>query len=137
MRRIDVFMKSKVLNEIFNKNSENADINEVIKFIKDSGKFHILDEILDDVKEDFFIFDSVHGISHNERVAVLAMAIGIRENLSDEELRVTLKSALYHDIGRKIAKGREHGIESARLIRENRDILASGFTEDEIKTLEF
>ena len=130
-------MKSKVLNEIFEKTSDNSNINEMIKFIKQSGKYELLEEVLSDVKEEYFIKDSVHGISHNERVVILAMFIGLKEYLSDEELKVVLKAALYHDIGRKSAKGKAHGIESAKILRDNKEFLANDFSENEMKTLEF
>lgn len=130
-------MKSKVLNKLFENANESIEIKNYLEEIKKSDKFYIFDEIMSDVKEEYFVLDSVHGISHNERVVLYTMLIGIRENLSSEELKLTLKSALYHDIGRKNTKGKMHGIESAKIIRENKEVFAKDYTEDEIKTLEF
>lgn len=134
-------MKSEVLNELLKNgkinNGQSGKILGFIDYVVSNEKFHIFEEVMNDVQENYFVNDAIHGISHNERVAFLAMAIGINENLTGDELKVIIKAALYHDIGRTTAKGRTHGTESARIIAENRDVLANGFDDKELALLEF
>lgn len=129
-------MKSEVLKKLLN-DKFDGELGEIVQKVTSSEKFHIFEDIMEDVQEEFFVRDAIHGISHNERVALLAMLIGIQEKLSDDELKVVIKSALYHDIGRKSATGKNHGVESARIIDENRDVLANGFNDKELAEVEF
>lgn len=134
-------MKSKVLNELLKirkiNDVQNEEILEFINHVVSNKKFHVFEEIMNEVQESYFVNDAIHGISHNERVAFIAMAIGIHENLTEDELKVIINAALYHDIGRTTAKGKAHGIESARIIDENRAVLAKGFNDKELALLEF
>ena len=132
-------MKSKFLNELLNENykNQNEDFANIIDLVISSDKFHIFEEMMEDIREEYFVKDTIHGISHNERVAFLVMAIGIHEGLSETELKIVIKAALYHDIGRTIAKGRAHGIESAKIINEYKEELANGFNDEELNLLNF
>lgn len=121
-------MKSTVLEKILNK--ENIKLNEVIQVIKDNPIFQ---ETMSDVKEQFFIEDSIHGISHNERVVLLACYIGIKEGLNDEELRLVLEASKYHDIGRGFEGN--HGQTSATIIERNRDYIFPNLNDEEINII--
>ena len=88
-------MQSKIIEKILNE--DNKALNELIKIVRDNAIFQ---DVMSDFKEEFFIDDNIHGTSHNERVALLACYIGIQEGLNDEELRLVLEAAKYHDIGR-------------------------------------
>ena len=134
-------MKSEVFRNIIENvkrdNESNSELAKVINYVLSSSQFKIFDEIMKDVKEEYFVKDAIHGISHNERVAFLATAIGIHEGLSENEMKVLVNAALYHDIGRASAKGKEHGVESARIIANNRNELAKGLDDKEVALLEF
>ena len=65
------------------------------------------------------IKEASHGISHNERVALLSFYIALKEGLSDKEIELLVEAAKYHDIGRKEVKGKEHGRRSADIIAEH------------------
>ena len=116
-------MKSKVLDELINENNklQDKDLIKMLELVKQSEYYTLFSEIMSNVKEEYFVDDSVHGITHNERVALYAFVIGLSEALSYNELKLTVLAAVYHDIGRKDAKGGEHGYRSAEILEENRE----------------
>lgn len=117
-------MQSKIIERILNGD------NKIIEIVRNNAVFQ---DVMSDVKEEFFINDSIHGISHNERVALLACYIGIQENLNNEELRLVLEAAKYHDIGRSFEGN--HGQYSAIIIDRNKEHIFSNLSEDEINTI--
>lgn len=124
-----------LFDKLFNRIDLNdTELAELIQTIKKSGKLGILQEIVSTVKEEYFISDRIHGINHNLRVMVLSAYIGIKEGLSDNELKLLLYSAVYHDIGRKGRFGKEknHGSRSAELLEQNKNDLLSDFNQEEI-----
>ena len=121
-------MKSKIIEKILNE--DNKTLNEIIEIIKDNAAFQ---DVMSDFKEEFFIDDNIHGISHNERVALLACYIGIQEGLNDEELRLVLEAAKYHDIGRGFEGN--HGQYSAIVIDRNKEHIFPNLSDDEINTI--
>ena len=121
-------MKSKIIEKILNE--DNKTLNEIIEIIKDNAVFQ---DVMSDFKEEFFIDDNIHGISHNERVALLACYIGIQEGLNDEELRLVLEAAKYHDIGRGFEGN--HGQYSAIVIDRNKEHIFPNLSDDEINTI--
>ncbi len=126
-------MQSKILEKILTENKES--LEEMISIVKDNSVFK---RVMGDIKEQYFIDDAVHGISHNERVVLHACYIGIKEGLKDNELDNLLRAALYHDIGRKLIPkgtkgiGKQHGIESARILEQNSDELLSEKSKEDI-----
>ena len=118
-------MESLVLERLLNK--ENIAINEMIQIVKNNPIFQ---ETMGNFKEQFFIKDRIHGISHNERVALLACYIGVKEGLNNEELRLVLEAAKYHDIGRGYEVN--HGQMSATLIDRNKGYIFPNLNDDEI-----
>ena len=110
----------------------------IIEFVRDNAIFQ---NIMSNVKETYFIQDSVHGLSHNERVTLMACYLGIKEGLNDNELENLLYAALYHDIGRKVIPkgtrgiGESHGFESARILEENSDELLPNKNKEDIKVI--
>ena len=143
-------MKSKVLERLLNTNSfeevndkntarylqekdaiDNLiDIEEVFKIIRESGKLNIFIDSMDSINEDILFDSALHGISHNERVAIFVFAIGILEGLNDTDLKLLLEAAKYHDIGR-INNGKDvmHGIRSAQMIEKMEMDLSSADKE--------
>lgn len=136
-------MNSKILEQLlfnYEKNGEenrNAELYKMINEIVTSSQFHLFEDVMSNVKNDFLVNDNLHGISHNERVALLTMAIATKEKLSDYNLNLLLKAALYHDIGRSAGKGREHGELSAKILEENKDVLVPELDEKDINIVKF
>ena len=121
-------MQSKIIERILN--GDNKSFNEILEIVRNNAVFQ---DVMSDVKEEFFINDSIHGISHNERVALLACYIGIQENLNNEELRLVLEAAKYHDIGRGFEGN--HGQYSAIILDRNKKHIFSDLSKDEINTI--
>ena len=119
-------MQSKILERILNENNEL--LEEIINTVKNNDVFN---NVMSDVKEQYFIDDAIHGISHNERVALLACYIGIKEGLNNEELRLVLEASKYHDIGRGFDGN--HGQVSTLLIDRNRDYIFPNLNDNEVK----
>jgi len=116
-----------------NENLNNNELIEFVRVIKESGKLGIIQEILQNVQEEYFIQDKIHGINHNERVVVYSAYMGIKEGLSDKELKILIYSALYHDIGRKDKEQNiNHGVKSAELIERNKEKFFRGLNQEEI-----
>lgn len=137
-------MDSEILNELFDwikgldeDNSNGYSVNELISLIKNSDKYDIFLEVMSDVRRDLFVDDEIHGITHNERVALYACAIGIIEGLDSKSLKILLQAAKYHDIGRKDRSGTtgEHGIRSAKIIEEKRAEILPDFNDEEISIM--
>lgn len=95
------------------------------------------------------IQNGIHGISHNDRVAILTMIIaqreGVFENDTDDRLKdILMSAAYYHDIGRK--KGiitdnyGTHGKNSARKIRQGKANLkyldGKAYTDEDTRLLQ-
>ncbi len=121
-------MQSKIIERILTENTEI--LQEIINIVQDNDVFN---NIMSDVKEQYFIDDAIHGVSHNERVALLACYIGIKEDLNNEELRLILEAAKYHDIGRGFEGN--HGQVSTLLIDRNRDYIFPNLNDDEINII--
>ncbi len=121
-------MQSKNIEKILN--GDNKALNKIIEIVRNNAVFQ---EVMSDFKEEFFIDDNIHGISHNERVALLACYIGIQEGLNDDELRLVLEAAKYHDIGRGFEGN--HGQYSAIIIDRNKEHIFPNLSEDEINTI--
>lgn len=121
-------MQSKNIEKILN--GYNKALNKIIEIVRNNAVFQ---EVMSDFKEEFFIDDNIHGISHNERVALLACYIGIQEGLNDDELRLVLEAAKYHDIGRGFEGN--HGQYSSILIDRNKENIFPNLSEDEINTI--
>lgn len=131
-------MESKVLERILNdKDKKEDNIENLIDAVKGSKQYYIFEEILSNIKSKYFTDEELHDITHNERVTFLAMFLAEKENLSDTDLKLLLKAALYHDIGRVSAKGKEHGRESAKIIENNRKELAENLNDYEVNVLKF
>ena len=132
-------MESDILNELFDLMELRAEgesaVKDLIDYIKNHKHYEVFLEAMADVRRDLFVDDEIHGISHNERVALLACVIGMREGLSESELRLLLEAAKYHDIGRK-DKVKNHSKISAEKIEELRYEVFSGFTDEEVRVIQ-
>ena len=121
-------MKSEIINRILSKNSESLHV--IIETVKNNAVFQ---DATSNIKEEFFINDSIHGISHNERVALLSCYIGIQEGLNTEELKLVLEAAKYHDIGRGYEGN--HGKYSTIIIDRNKEYIFPDLNDNEINII--
>ena len=121
-------MQSKIIERILTEN--NKTLQEIINVVKDNAIFNA---VMSDMKEGYFIDDAIHGISHNERVALLACYIGIKEGLTNEELKLVLEVAKYHDIGRGYEGN--HGQYSAIIIDRNKEYIFPNLDDNEINII--
>ena len=101
-------------------------MEEIIRIVRNNPVFQ---DVMSRVKEEFFINDTIHGISHNERVALLACYIGIKEGLNNDELKLVLEAAMYHDIGRGFEGN--HGHNSATIVDRNKEYIFPDLSDDE------
>lgn len=114
---------------IINKDSVYPELNE---FLEKTNCDELLD-ILDGVKKNKLFKSYFHGLHHSQKVCFFAYFIGKNLNLNDDDLKIVLDGALYHDIGRM--NDREdtfHGYSAAyRMGKERNDF--GTFYEDSLK----
>ncbi len=121
-------MQSKIIERILTE--DNVALKEIINIVKNNDVYN---DVMSDIKEQYFIDDAIHGISHNERVILLACYIGIKEGLNDEELRLVLEASKYHDIGRGFEGN--HGQVSTLIIDKNREYILPKINDAEINII--
>ena len=121
-------MKSEIIDRILSENRESLQ-----KIIETARNNDVFQDIMSNIKEEFFINDSIHGISHNERVALLSCYIGIQEGLDTEELKLVLEAAKYHDIGRGYEGN--HGKYSTIIIDRNKEYIFPDLNDNEINII--
>ena len=121
-------MKSEIIGRILSENNES--LHKMIETVRNNAVFQ---DVMSNIKEEFFINDSIHGISHNERVALLSCYIGIQEGLDIEELKLVLESAKYHDIGRGYEGN--HVKYSTIIIDRNKEYIFPDLNDDEINII--
>lgn len=123
---------NRMRSELENDNTKQMNLDEVINLIKSSGKMYLLVDAIENIKLDKIYKSDLHGITHNQRVAISAFTIGILEGLEEDELKMLLEAAKYHDIGRdNDDEDREHGSKSADQI----DDVVENMTAEEISIL--
>lgn len=122
-------MPSQTLEKILN--TDNPVLRVEIEKVKNNPVFQ---EVIKDIKEQFFLDDRTHGLLHNERVAIYACIIGINEGLSADELRMVLEASLYHDIGRGFGNN-NHGRVTAQLIDKNREYIFPNYNDNQISII--
>ena len=103
-----------------NNNTVQMHINDVVEIITKSNSFNVFVDAMDGINKSLLYKSDSHGEKHNERVAIFSMAMGVLQNLNEENLKVALEAAKYHDIGRKDdEEDAAHGTRSAELIEAN------------------
>lgn len=121
-------MQSKIIERILTENNET--LQEIVNVVKDNAIFN---DVMNDVKEVYFVDDAIHGKSHNERVALLTCYIGLKEGLNDENLKLVLEAAKYHDIGRGYEGN--HGQYSTIIIDRNIEYIFPKLNDNEINVI--
>lgn len=127
--KLPVLSKSYV-NTILNFNNEQIyqkNIETTLPKMLKSRSFNYLSKKLNTINTDMVKENGVHGISHNNRVATLALSIaelsGI--NLDDKSLDILINACYYHDVGR-IGDIGFHATRSANLVDKLHLAFANG-----------
>ena len=93
--------------EVFN-------LNDFLSFIKSSPRFNMFKRYLSNIKRGFIYKSECHGITHNERTALFSFYLSEKLRLTDDDLKIALYGAFYHDIGRHNDLTDDlHGLKSA------------------------
>ena len=101
-------------------NRQPMHLSDIISVVRKSDKYRLFLNLMNGIDEGLLYQSTTHGERHNERVAIFAAAIGILENVSEEDFRIVVEAAKYHDIGRENDEEDEaHGRRSAELIDKN------------------
>ena len=80
------------------------------------------ERILRDLRnvKDKYLYDSfIHGRNHSDKVYLFSYILGRIKNLSEDDMKIVLDAALYHDIGRTVdSEDTVHGYTSAHWLEE-------------------
>lgn len=115
-----LFQKSsfkKIENNQFFCEEKQMSLKEMLEMIKNHKYFDIFKEEMTSIDLEKIYKSETHGISHNERVAIFIMAICVLEEYTEDEVRIALNGAKYHDIGRvNDYEDDTHGLRSSELL---------------------
>ncbi len=118
--------------ELDTKKIESFKISDIRKILGSCSKLDTYVDIFDDIDKNLLYKSVKHGFNHNVRVFIYALIICINEGLSDDDIKVVLEGAKYHDIGRiNDLEDSSHGVRSA----EKLDFLKDKYSDMEIKYL--
>lgn len=92
---MDSVILRKIIENTYEENETQGIITlaDIINEIKNSDKYPLLERLMSDIKEEYFVKDAIHGVSHNERVALLSFYIALKEGLSDKEIELLVEAA--------------------------------------------
>jgi len=107
-------------------------LKSMLDVIKTTPYYQLLLDMYKHIDEQRLYKSETHGINHNERVMLYSTFIAIKENLKEEDIKLLLYGAMYHDIGRKNDLEDEgHGYRSSKLIEK----IISNLKEEDLKIL--
>lgn len=133
----DQYEKNKFKYSKFYSNyNEQYDLfDEVEDLIKNKKINYILEEIEDiDYDKELFLSEGDYGIAHTKRAMLEAAILANRENLTEQDTKILVASAKYHDIGMKNDENdKEHGKISISKIKHELD----SFTEADQEIIKF
>lgn len=67
---------------------------------------------------DLLSSDNAHGELHEQKVMVFSFLLGRFSLCTDEDIEILLLASKYHDHGRKVSCGLDHGFESVNILKE-------------------
>ena len=109
-----------------------GEFDYLIDGLKTWPHYHLLTSALEDLESVPLYQSHIHGRGHIERTLLLAALLARREALPQEQARLLLLAAVYHDIGRiSDSYDTEHGLRAARRL----DVL-TGLAGEELGTLQ-
>lgn len=96
---------------------ESYSLEELLDIVRNSKYYSTFVNSINNIDENKLYTSFGHGIYHNERTALFAFAIATLQNLDEEDIKLVLDAAKYHDIGRvDDREDKDHGKRSARQI---------------------
>ena len=133
----DQYEKSKFKYSKFYQNyNEQYDLfDEVDKLIENKKINYILEEIEDiDYDKELFLSAGDYGIAHTKRAMLEVAILSNLENLSEQETKILIASAKYHDIGiTNDEENKEHGKNSISRLKYELD----NFLEEDRELIKF
>ncbi len=119
-------------DELKNAHIKQINLTEFVNKIFESKHFELFKNLFKNVKDDFLYKSDKHGKMHNFRVSLFAVYISDELKLSEEDTKLVLYAAMYHDIGRRNdLEDLSHGALGANLI----DKLRLPIKSDDLKIL--
>jgi hypothetical protein len=112
--------------------SEQLDLfKEVNNLIENRKISYVLEEIEDiDYDKELFLQEGDHGITHTKRAMLIASIFALRSGLTDQDAKILIAAAKYHDIGVKSDEtDKEHGRISIEKINHELDSFSENDTE--------
>jgi len=108
------------------------EINEFINVLKSSKRLELFKTHMSNINKKYMYRSELHGISHNERVALFSFYLSEMLDLNNEDFNIIMYAALYHDIGRTNDFVDDlHGLKSAKKIKK----LKLDLSEDDQRVL--
>ncbi len=133
----DQYEKNKFkYNKFYLNYNEQYDLfDEIDKLIENKKINYILEEIEDiDYDKELFLPVGDYGIAHTKRAMLEVAILANIEKLSEQETKILIASAKYHDIGIKNdEKDREHGKNSISRLKHELD----NFSEEDKEFIKF
>lgn len=100
---------------------KQMELSEAIEMINGSENSDLLFDKIRNVRYDLLTGDKIHGLPHNEKVAMFTFIMGTIYECNREELDILLEAAYYHDVGRIFEKSESlHGKKSAQIYSEEK-----------------
>lgn len=93
--KVGIKMYREVFNTLLEKNKNTFPISEL-----NEEDIKILKQKNNSIKSTELYKHKFHGMFHSQKVMLFAYLIGKKNNLSEDEMKILLDAAIYHDIGR-------------------------------------
>lgn len=112
---------------IKNKNSVYQELNTYL----DNVNCEELLPFLDNIQENKLFKSYFHGLHHSQKTCLFAFLIGKSFNLTNDDLKIVLDAAIYHDIGRQNdVEDNIHGFTTALKMDEERNSYGEFYKND-------
>jgi len=119
-------------NTLKEKNISQIKVLELINIIKTSHLLSDYKELMNDFNTKILYKSDIHGINHNIRVAFYTFIISTVEKISNDDFKLVIEAAKYHDIGRiNDREDKTHGQRSS----ESLDFLKNKYSDEELNIL--
>jgi len=119
-------------NTLKEKNISQIKILELIDIIKTSHLLSEYKQLMNDFNTKILYKSDIHGINHNIRVAFYTFIISTVEKISNDDFKLVIEAAKYHDIGRiNDREDKTHGQRSS----ESLDFLKNKYSNEDLNVL--
>jgi hypothetical protein len=133
----DQYEKNKIkYSKFYAMYSEQLDLFKEVNDLIQSKKInYVLEEIEDiDYDKELFLQEGDHGIAHTKRAMLLASIFSSKNRLTDQDAKILIAAAKYHDIGVKFDEtDKEHGRVSLEKLNHELD----NFSENDTELIKF